>query len=65
MIGPRHIPYGDWLQHCYDEPARLSLDAGVSVQETRDAAVLHARLTRAIADASSAEVIPFPVRRNA
>ena len=54
-IGP-----GTWLQAKYDELAKMSVDAGVSVQETRDAAVLNARLRRAIDDARMVDVIPFP-----
>ena len=60
MIGPRHIPYGDWLQQRYDEIARLSLNAGITLAQTREAAVIHARLQRAVGDASMADVIPFP-----
>lgn len=60
-IGP-----GTWLQAKYDELARLSVDAGISVQETRNAAVLTARIRRSIDDARNADVIPFPgVHRNA
>lgn len=62
MIGPCHIPYGDWLQQCYDELARRSLNAGITLAQTREAAVIHARLHRAIGDASMADVIPFPGR---
>ena len=60
MIGPRHIPYGDWLQQCYDELARRSLNAGITLAQTREAAVIHARLHRSIGDAGMADVIPFP-----
>ena len=60
MIGPRHISYGDWLQQCYDELARLPLNAGITLAQTREAAVVHARLQRSIGDASMADVIPFP-----
>lgn len=51
---------GAWLQAKYDELAVISVRAGITVQETRDAAVLTARLRRAIDDAHMADVIPFP-----
>jgi hypothetical protein len=59
-ISPTHIPIDDWLSARYDELAQRSIRAGVTIQETRDAAVLHARLQRAIADDAGADVIPFP-----
>lgn len=62
---PKHVPPGDWLQHCYDELARLSLNAGISLSEVREGAALASQIKDTIAGQPSAEVIPFPVRRNA
>ena len=56
----RRIEPGDWLDGCYEELARRSVDAGVSIQTTREAAVLCDQLQRALGN-RSAEVIPFPV----
>ncbi len=65
MIGPRHIPYGDWIQHCYDDLARRSLESGVTLEEAREGVEFANRIKDRIAGPNSAEVIPFPVRRNA
>lgn len=62
---PKHVPPGDWLQNCYDELERRSLESGVTLEEAREGAALASRLKDAIAHPASAEVIPFPVRRNA
>lgn len=65
MIGSRHIPYGDWLQQCYDELARRSLNAGITLAEACEGVAFANRVKSAIENPNSAEVIPFPVRRNA
>ncbi len=62
---PKHVPPGDWLQNCYDELARLSLNAGISLSEAREGVEFANRIKDRIAGPNSAEVIPFPVRRNA
>ena len=59
----RQMSEDEWLRRCWDEVARLSIDGGVTTQETRDAAVLVDRLKFALSggpEISGENVIQLP-----
>lgn len=61
MTGPRHIPFEAWQDDCYNQIARLSFAAGLTLQDVRSDAVLVERL-KANITFDSADVIPFPCK---
>ena len=52
----------EWLDRCYDEIAKRSVDGGVSIQDTRDGAVLVDTLMKAIGE-RPANVVDFATVR--
>lgn len=57
----RRMSEEEWLDGCWKEIANLSVNAGISVQDARDGAVLRDKLVAAIYP-PSAEVIDFPLK---
>jgi len=58
----RNLSEQEWLDSCYDEIAKRSVDGGISIQDTRDGAVLVDTLMKAIGE-RPANVVDFATVR--
>ncbi len=61
----RHISHDDWLNRCWEEIAQRSVEAGISVQDARDQAVLVDRIMLELGYRHSENVIDLAAVRAA
>lgn len=65
MSFTRRLSREDWMDRCYGEIARLSFEAGFTLQEARDGAVLIDKLLVAIGEREPSNVVSIAEARAA